>query len=587
MKEKFILAGVLSAAVCCLADVHPGLKSAIDAGEIKKAEVLVKKMNVTDIYCPATLSWADAKKVYGNYFLDNPQAMASICDEAFVKNYRKSACTSKSEIPLCLEALNATPVGEWQEYLDRIEKNKLQNGTEEYEAPEMVKEKMTASEKSGCMGGVKASRAFLSQYERELKMEQRKNGNVLTGLFVSILQHSIDSLKLDISKKEKNCKAGVKEVEKMVKKTRPKNYFLPALHDLNRYLTNAASSPFGFGANEQKLYAVYRKLAGKSSEFPDEKYMMDKLTRMYSKNGDVEDGHLLYSCRLYPGIDKKYMKTVGYDLFKCKDVLDKYSDVCDESKSGTVKEIATTLSGKDTVAFNCDGKKWVAMSALEKEFGICDESMTFKKHKFNGERYGCDGKEWIRLNYVDYSTYGKRCDEKKEGTKIYNKSKTSVFTCTGGVWEIAMIDINRNEVPSAQIGDVVWNTQNVDVPMKGAFCPVNDEKMCAKYSRLYYYEAAKNACADGWKLPSQADLDDLADIFNGEIGNGGKIFRKYPGAFRDENGSDRELTYVQIFWLEDVDGTRAAGRVEQGETVGNYEVGGDGFGFPVRCVLSK
>ena len=57
--NKFLLAliGLISFS---FADVHPGLKNAIDKGDVKTAETLVKKIGVKDIYCPKNLSVSDA-----------------------------------------------------------------------------------------------------------------------------------------------------------------------------------------------------------------------------------------------------------------------------------------------------------------------------------------------------------------------------------------------------------------------------------------------------------------------------------------------------------------------------------------------
>ena len=115
----------LIANTLCFANIHPGLKEAIDNNDIKKAETLVKKMGVTDVYCPATLSWADAKKIYGNFFIDNPQKMEALCDAEFISAYDQTVCTNKAEVSLCMERIRAIPVSEWQPYLTRMQKNKL------------------------------------------------------------------------------------------------------------------------------------------------------------------------------------------------------------------------------------------------------------------------------------------------------------------------------------------------------------------------------------------------------------------------------------------------------------------------------
>lgn len=121
--KKMIACSVAFFAIMSFAGVHPALKSAIDNNEIGKAEILVKKMNIADIYCPATLSWKDAKKVYGDYFINNPSKLSELCDPEFVAAYNEIACSSKDEVNLCLEQLHKTPVSAWAPLLQKIKKS--------------------------------------------------------------------------------------------------------------------------------------------------------------------------------------------------------------------------------------------------------------------------------------------------------------------------------------------------------------------------------------------------------------------------------------------------------------------------------
>lgn len=108
------------------ADVHPALKSAIDSKDYNKAEILVKKMNIADVYCPAELSWQNAKKIYGNYFVENPKKLDELCAPEFAQAYyEEKACSAKDEIPLCLNKLHKVPESEWAPILAKARKNGL------------------------------------------------------------------------------------------------------------------------------------------------------------------------------------------------------------------------------------------------------------------------------------------------------------------------------------------------------------------------------------------------------------------------------------------------------------------------------
>lgn len=130
MKSNFIYNSIwiviaALASSMAFADVHPGLKDAIDTKDYKKAFVLVNKMNVTSKYCPGTLPWTEAKKIYGNFFNENPSAMETVCDPEFVAAYDKNSCNAKDEIPLCVYRMRKVDVANWEPFLEKIQKNKL------------------------------------------------------------------------------------------------------------------------------------------------------------------------------------------------------------------------------------------------------------------------------------------------------------------------------------------------------------------------------------------------------------------------------------------------------------------------------
>ncbi|MFA6837028.1 MAG: hypothetical protein WCR04_11585 [Fibrobacteraceae bacterium] len=97
----------------CFADIHPGLKSAIDAGNIKQAKNLVEKMGISDIYCPASLKLSDARKIYerafDNFpllFWDGTYSNISV-DSVFLDNYVVQSCAGKSEVVPFFEQKNS------------------------------------------------------------------------------------------------------------------------------------------------------------------------------------------------------------------------------------------------------------------------------------------------------------------------------------------------------------------------------------------------------------------------------------------------------------------------------------------------
>jgi len=50
--------------------------------------------------------------------------------------------------------------------------------------------------------------------------------------------------------------------------------------------------------------------------------------------------------------------------------------------------------------------------------------------------------------------------------------------------------------------------------MLWGYTPAEIQGFCDKYGRLYYWETAKTACPSGWRLPSDADWDQLKSFVN-------------------------------------------------------------------------
>jgi uncharacterized protein (TIGR02145 family)/uncharacterized repeat protein (TIGR02543 family) len=68
---------------------------------------------------------------------------------------------------------------------------------------------------------------------------------------------------------------------------------------------------------------------------------------------------------------------------------------------------------------------------------------------------------------------------------------------------------NINNYRVVQIGTQKWMAENLDYDVAGSVCYNNSADSCAKYGRLYNWEAAIKACPAGWHLPSDAEWSTL------------------------------------------------------------------------------
>jgi len=82
---------------------------------------------------------------------------------------------------------------------------------------------------------------------------------------------------------------------------------------------------------------------------------------------------------------------------------------------------------------------------------------------------------------------------------------------------------------SVSIGGKQWMKKNLDIETDGSWCYANKPDSCAKYGRLYTWEAAKSACESvGWRLPNTSEWQELRDIAGG-ANTAGKVLRSTNG----------------------------------------------------------
>ena len=76
------------------------------------------------------------------------------------------------------------------------------------------------------------------------------------------------------------------------------------------------------------------------------------------------------------------------------------------------------------------------------------------------------------------------------------------------------------------IDDQVWMPKNLNYEMAGSYCYNNNASNCMRYGRLYTWEAAMNACPEGWHLPTYDELVSLIENASGQFLAGGVLKSK-------------------------------------------------------------
>ena len=122
---------------------------------------------------------------------------------------------------------------------------------------------------------------------------------------------------------------------------------------------------------------------------------------------------------------------------------------------------------------------------------------------------------------------------------------------------------------TVKIGEQVWMAENLNYKTENSYCYKDNEANCAKYGRLYEWDAAKTACPAGWHLPSMVEFyaligavggEDVAgkklkstsgwDEYEGKSGNGDDAFgfSALPAGHRYYNGDYNDEGLNANFW---------------------------------------
>ena len=100
-------------------------------------------------------------------------------------------------------------------------------------------------------------------------------------------------------------------------------------------------------------------------------------------------------------------------------------------------------------------------------------------------------------------------------------------------------DRDGNVYKTVKIGNQVWMAQNLNVQTEESWCYDDNPANCEKYGRLYTWSAAKNACPEGWHLPSKEEFEVLINWVGGEKIAGRKLkSRSGWGSSDSDNGTD-------------------------------------------------
>ncbi|MCF8231506.1 MAG: Ig-like domain-containing protein [Bacteroidales bacterium] len=165
---------------------------------------------------------------------------------------------------------------------------------------------------------------------------------------------------------------------------------------------------------------------------------------------------------------------------------------------------------------------------------------------------------------------------------------------------------------TVEIGSQVWFAENLNYETDNSWWYDNEPDNGDTYGRLYTYEAALNACPDGWHLPSdeewktlemelgmsQSEADDTfyrgtdqgeqmkstSGWNNNGNGTNSSGFSALPGGYRTTSGSFSDLGYFGYWWSYTHNISWYRGMSFNGDRVYRYYKFNNDYGFSVRCL---
>lgn len=84
-----------------------------------------------------------------------------------------------------------------------------------------------------------------------------------------------------------------------------------------------------------------------------------------------------------------------------------------------------------------------------------------------------------------------------------------------------------------------WMAQNLNYKISDSYCYNNDSVNCKKYGRLYTWEAAKKACPNGWRLPTDREWWKMTSYY-------GKPYNDMIGQLKNQNSDSGKAAYKAL-----------------------------------------
>lgn len=116
-------------------------------------------------------------------------------------------------------------------------------------------------------------------------------------------------------------------------------------------------------------------------------------------------------------------------------------------------------------------------------------------------------------------------------------------------------DSDNQTYKVVKIGEQIWFAENYNKETAGgSYCYDNDPANCETYGKSYTWDAAKDIAPAGWKLPSEADFEELNNFLGEDAGTKLKVGgetgfeAKLAGGWINSSESFENINEFGYFW---------------------------------------
>ena len=223
---------------------------------------------------------------------------------------------------------------------------------------------------------------------------------------------------------------------------------------------------------------------------------------------------------------------------------------CTENREGK-----TAVLLEDNSTYLCTEGKWTFVSAAIDVVESLDDLLNCTS-KIEGDSvqvkeesavYVCNDGEWKKWRVITdtLSTADDllACVSKREGNTAFITKENALYECIDGSWEKIVTgtftDTRDDQIYKyVKIGNQVWMAENLNYETANSYCYNDSTENCEKYGRLYTWEAALNACPEGWHLPTKTEFETLRSNVGGSD-VAGKMLKSTTGWDANGNGVDK------------------------------------------------